>query len=169
MAFEGLRDLLSSLDHGLLIDLLALIDRETDKVDDLIAENPNADWSGAMDRAEALYGLAFVACQQYLNCSYRFSGLERCEAVARGPMYSPSSSYAQVVDAAANYWKHHGEWDGLGKGERKARAVLDRLFPSRKDYPMANVLYVLLGKPAKCRVTDLVPWLEKWRNGLTTP
>ena len=88
-------------------------------------------------------------------------------ALVRGPMYSPDS-YAKVVDAAANYWKHHGEWDGSGKLEAQTRAVLDRVFPSKKEYPMSNILHALLGKPKTSRVSDLVPWLEKWRDGLTT-
>jgi hypothetical protein len=103
-----------------------------------------------------------VVCQKYINASYRASGLKRSEAIARGPMYS-SDSYVKVVDAAANYWKHHGEWDGEGEPERRTRAVLDALFPSGSDYPMSNILHELLGRPATLRLSDLVPWLESWR------
>jgi hypothetical protein len=168
MAVDGWGDLLSGFDRGLLVDLLAVIDAEIMKVDNLIARESDPDGSGLLDRAESLYGLGLVACQQYLNSCYRWSGLHRPTAVARGPMYSPNTSYALVVDAAANYWKHHGEWDGAGKFEAKTRSVLDRLVPSKSNYLTSNVLHELLGKPATLRLSDLVPWLERWRDGLKT-
>ena len=167
MAIDGWGDLLSGFDRGLLVDLLTVIDAEIGKLEDLIARDEDPDGSGLLDRADSLYGLGFVACQQYITSSYRASGLQRYEAVARGPMYS-SDSYAKVVDAAANFWKHHGEWPESHGWEEKTRTVLDRILPSKEAYPMSNVLHELLGKPETLRLSALVPWLEKWRDGLKT-
>ena len=134
------------------------------KLDELIAGQPDPDSWGLYDRADALYGLGLVACQEFLTSSYRRSGLKRAAAVAQEPMYSPTTSYAEVVDAAANFWKHHGEWPS--GWEERTRAVLDRVYPSQNDYPMSNVLAVLLGKPTPLRLAGLVPLLEQWRRGL---
>jgi hypothetical protein len=132
MAIDGWGDLLSGFDRGLLVDLLAVLDAEIGKLDHLIPSDPDPDGSGLLDRGDSLYGLGFVVCQQYINSSYRASGLKRSDALAHCPMYS-SDSYAKVVNAAANYWKHHGEWDGSGALEEQTREVLDRVFPSKED------------------------------------
>jgi hypothetical protein len=158
-------------DLELLRQLLEVIDAEISKVNAAADVWPDADGEGLFDRGNGLYGLGFVACQQYVNVTYKHLAFptDRKKAVQGGPKFSGTLSYAQIIDAAANFWKHQGEWDGTDGHEKKTRAVLDAVFPSKKDYVMANVLHELLGKSAATRLCDIVPWLERWRDDLTPP
>jgi hypothetical protein len=156
-------------DLNLLEQLLKVVDEEIAKVDADFDSDPDPDGSGLLQCGDGLYGLGFVACQQYLNVTYKDLAFptDRQKSIQGGPKFSATLSYAQVVDAAANFWKHNGEWDGSDRREKKTRNVLEAVFPSGKDYLMANLLHELLGKPKVTRLCDVVPWLAKWRDELT--
>ena len=65
-------DVSLSVDVGLLVPLLKVIDQQIEKVEARFATNPSdGDTFGWFDDREALAGLGFVACQQLLNAAYR--------------------------------------------------------------------------------------------------
>jgi hypothetical protein len=136
-----------------------------------VAVSSDADGDGLFDWGNALCGLGFVACQQYLNATYKHvsPSKKKKSAIRSGPKFSASLFCAEVVDAAANYWKHQGEWDGTGSQEKQTRAVLDSVFPSNKEWVMANVLYALLGGPEESRLCDILPLLKEWRDAVKSP
>jgi hypothetical protein len=157
------------LDFQLLEQLLAVIDQEIDKLEGAYSGHPDPDGAGLFDRTNDVCGLGFVACQQYLNVTYPklgFSKTDRSTAIQGGPQYSEHVSYAQAIDAAANFWKHQGEWDGAGTRERNTRAVLDRIYPTSDSYVMANVLHRLLGEPETPRFAGFAARLREWRDAL---
>jgi hypothetical protein len=171
MAILKIDELTYDFDLHILRRLLEVIDAQIAEVDTAVATSKDPDGDGLFDWGNALYGLGFVACQQYLNATYKHAApsMKRKDAIRRGPKFSAELFCAEVVDAAANYWKHQGEWDGTGWQEKQTRAVLDAAYPSKKDYVMANVLYELLGKPASNRLCSILPRLEEWRHDLAEP
>jgi hypothetical protein len=122
-------DLGSTLDLQLLRPLLRVIDEGIAEVNSRCDRDPSSgDTFGWYDDAEALAGLGFVACQQFLNKVYRADEAAkgknagkslkkirkarteiRWGALGKGAKHACGVTYAQAVDAAANFWKHHGE------------------------------------------------------------
>jgi hypothetical protein len=123
-------DICFSVDLSLLVPLLRLIDHQIEEIEVRYAHNPSdGDTFGWFDDEEALAGLGFVACQQLLNATYRpakplratepsrKSGAIADErrklrdgAMCKGPLHPCGVPYARAIDAAANFWKHQGEW-----------------------------------------------------------
>jgi hypothetical protein len=160
----GSGDDLIDLDLELLERLLAVIDQEIEHVEAKSEKHPDPDGFGFYDRIEGLAGLGFVACQQYIELTYRQLGL-RPNALQVGPRHPADAAVAEIVNSAANFWKHSGGWDGQDSRERRTRDVLDRIFPSSDPYPLSNILHRLL-TPEATRFARVLPVLEEWRNDL---
>ncbi len=117
-----------------------------------------------IERMESVVGLGFVACQQYLNTTYSQlarPGQKRWQVVASPPRHSCGKSFASIVDAAANYWKHHGEWPN--PLEARTREVIDALTSSTGDYVLGSLL-VSLVRPEPPRLSSMVHELKLWRD-----
>jgi len=156
------------LDHDLefLVELLEIVDARIAALDSELARCPDPDAFGTFDRLEAVIGLGFVACQQYIHATYpEFRGKDKYAALQAPPKHRSGRSITEVIHAAVNFWKHHGEWTGITKksDETRTRVVLDSVFPSTKDYVLSNVLHDLL-QPQAPRFASLVPVLTQWRD-----
>jgi len=154
------------ISSSLLTPLLDVIDAQIERLCAEIDLDPSLT-DAWLDDVESLMGLGFVACQQFLVSTYRRFGDDKWVLLAKGPQHLSGVSYAKVVNAAANFWKHQGEWVAGSEGGQEAstRAVLDKLFSTRKEYVLGNVLRALV-KPEDARFARLVPWLERWRDSL---
>lgn len=154
------------LASSLLTPLLDVIDVQIERLWAEIHLDPSLT-DAWLDDVESLTGLGFVACQQFLVSTYKRFEDSKGRSLAKGPQHPSGPSYAQVVDAAANFWKHQGEWipGKEEKQEANTSAVLDKLFSTRKEYVLGNVLHALV-KPEDARFARLVPWLERWRDSL---
>jgi hypothetical protein len=64
-------------------------------------------------RSEFLCGLAFVICQKYIKASLGWIRLDLSTSLKLGKQFNSELSYVQIINAAANYWKHSDEWDTL--------------------------------------------------------
>jgi hypothetical protein len=75
------------INSSLLAPLLDLIDGQIGQIEaecDLDPDNADALW---FDDLEALAGLGFVACQQFLWSTYRRFGDKKWELLAKGPQH----------------------------------------------------------------------------------
>ena len=155
-------------DLDLLVDLLQVVDRQIEKNQDEISHTPDADGLGHFDRLEGVIGLGFVACQQYINATYPQLGVNKSEAIDRGPKHSSGRPVIKVINAAANFWKHHDEWPDPDPNRRyheeRTRAVIDSLTPSFADYVLGNVLHELV-QPQPLRFAHVILLLSQWRDG----
>ena len=130
-----------------------------------ISEDP--DTSGQYDRLEYVTGLGFVACQQYMIGAFARKKINKQTALDLGPKHRCGETFASLVNAAANYWKHREEWGGSNGGNRRADQTA-RLLRSlglnlEQSYVIANALYELL-RPHAARFERLIPFLTRWRN-----
>ncbi len=133
-------------------------------------------------RTEFLCGLAFVICQKYIKASLGWISLDLSTSLKLGKQYNSQLSYVQIINAAANYWKHSDEWNTLSfkNAENNLFNVTSKdkvqLNPQAKktmdtieavtqwtDYTCFNLLYKLsLSK--NYSLLNLIPILEEWRS-----
>lgn len=154
-------------DHDLesLVELLDVIDHQMVRLDVEISSSPDPDGFGYLDRMEGVIGLGFVACQQYIHATYPHLGKKKSAAIQSPPKHSSGRPVAEIINAAANFWKHHDEWseDSENAGAQKTMDVVKILVPSSVDYMMANVLRELLKPQASC-FASVIPLLTQWRD-----
>jgi hypothetical protein len=155
------------LDLNTLKEILQVLDDQIERLN-REAENcldADAESLGIYDRAEATIGLGFVACQQYLTATYGFLKVKKDAALAAGPTHEDSGMYfAQIVHHAANFWKHHEEWQIEGSPHPKTAEAFQKLgLDTRASYVLSNVL-AKIASPTGFR--SLLPQLEKWRDAL---
>lgn len=61
------------------------------------------------DSAEHTTGLGLVACQSYLAASYSYRKIAKAVALRNGPVHPCGLTIVEIINHAANYWKHHDE------------------------------------------------------------
>jgi hypothetical protein len=153
-------------DLGLVVELLEVVDRQIARIEDEVSRSPDPDGHGHFDRMEALIGLGFVACQQYINATYPQLVPSKSQAFQHSPKLHGGQSVIAVINAAANFWKHRDEWPRPNsKDEEKTRAIIDDVSSSEADYVMSNVLYELV-QPHPLRLVSVVDPLKRWRDVL---
>ncbi len=155
-------------DLVVLVELVSVIDKQIARIEVEISQSPEPDGFGCYDRLEAMIGLGFVACQQYINATYAQLGTKdeaKWRVVASPPTHSCGKEFAQIVDAAANLWKHRDEWPIQTNKvhEKRTREVIDTLTPSTEAYVLCNLLYELapLVQP---RFAQILEALTRWRD-----
>jgi hypothetical protein len=133
---------------------------------------PDPDSWGYFDSMEQLTGLGFVACQTYLTETRTwFRHESKRSALACGPRHESGRTVAQVVNAAANHWKHQSEWDwSVSHAPRDATVeilsdVLGEPVTESTCYVTSNILSRLLD-PDPLRLAGLLLQLDQWRAGL---
>ncbi|HEX6085952.1 MAG TPA: hypothetical protein VF266_15575 [Thermoanaerobaculia bacterium] len=151
-------------DLGSLVELLEVIDHHIARIDDEVTRSSDPDGLGLCDRMEAVVGLGFVACQQYINATYPQLVPNKAQAIRHPPTLPGGQSAIELINAAANFWKHRDEWPRPnGKDEERTRAVIDEVTSSAADYVMVNVLYELV-RPHPLRFAPVVDLLTRWRD-----
>jgi hypothetical protein len=153
-------------------DLFSLLDERLDRQQELIDECFAPDQMELFDEAEYIAGMGFVACQRYLASTYGQHDLQKDVALELGPHHDGGESYARILNAAANYWKHVDEWDTsatiardvarLDDRQQRTIRIIESVTPW-SDYTCANLLCELT---PHSRFTDLIPTLEAWRERL---
>ena len=153
-----------------LVELLEVLDHQIENSEAEISSSTDPDGSGCFDRLEGAVGLGFVACQQYIHATYprliddpKLTATKRkLKAIKSPPIHSNRErpiAIAEVINAAANFWKHHDE--GVPKPE--TMDVMNSLVPPSADYKMGKVLYELV-KPEPSRFASVVRLLTEWRD-----
>jgi hypothetical protein len=77
-----------------------------------------------IDNVEFEVGIGFVVCQRYLTSVYGLYELDKGQALDAGPRSCKKYTKAELVNHAANYWKHRDEWDKNNNNNKKERLKL---------------------------------------------
>lgn len=157
-------------DLQLFVDVATVLDRHISLVSDESIEADMADQMGLFDRAEHACGLGFVACQAYLASTYSDLRIAKSAALSVGPDHRYGGKAVAIVNAAANFWKHHQEWQMAPDhpGRKRTQESFDSIgFPVDSEYPLSGVLTELV-VPREPRLLALVPILEAWRDELAS-
>lgn len=163
---------------GSLQKLLVLLDRELVPLSERVLTSRDPESDGLCDHSEYLIGVGFVATQKYMDEIIR--EIEdrpgTVQILNAGPVLSNGHPFARSVWAAANYWKHGGEWWEVAfqrnKPERKVKesnqrdeqaAFLEAYGVFGRDYLCSNVLATISG-PRVLSLETFVPLLQDWRE-----
>lgn len=146
-----------------------VVDSELDRIALEARNSENPDLLGVYDEFEHVLGLGFVACQTYIVSKLKGKvskrkGKNKTQLLSLGPMHRSQQSFALVINACANYWKHHDEWDGasLGNREKTTISVLEKMGADVwSEYPTSKVMHALLS-PHEKRFKKLLPFLKQW-------
>ena len=156
-------------DLDFLRDAAALVDARLERLDRKAGACPDPDMFGIFDKMEYITGFGFVACQTYATAVVSWRKLEKREALALGPQHRTGRSMAELINAAANHWKHSSEWSRHAPTykAKQTLAVIQSLGVDTKNgsYPVANSLHEIL-RPLPARFANLIPFLTQWRDAL---
>ncbi len=156
-------------DLDFLQSAVTLLDASLELLDKETEASPDPDQFGIFDELEYISGFGFVACQTYMTAIVSRFKIEKRKALALGPKYKTGRPIVQIVNAAANYWKHNPEWS-LDAPTTQAKQTLEvisslDLSPALGHYPVMNTLYKIL-VPNPTRFANLIPLLTQWRDSL---
>src|SRR5258706_15313156 len=94
----------------ILLALVCLLDQQLKELSEKSVEAEDADAYGYFDTMEHLVGLAMVIGQTYVATVCGAIEVEKRTALKKGPSHSGGRSKAEIINHAANYWKHNNEW-----------------------------------------------------------
>jgi hypothetical protein len=171
---------------------LEILDTKITNINEEIQASPDAANEGLYDKAEYFIGAGFVALQKHI-LEYNLLSCPQNEKLYAekeknfdiGPKDENGTPIARIIQSAANYWKHEGEWwvnavhhgppdtEDMHADTRKApkngrqQSWYKKLEPYGRfgsDYICANVLYQLTkDTEAAFKLQSLLPLLETWR------
>lgn len=101
----SLESILSILDA----ELLEFYHKVQEALDNLI--NPHD--LGILDYGEYIIGVGFALCHKYMTSTLFTKRINKSDAYEVGPTHENGKTLANIINATANYWKHHDEWDSF--------------------------------------------------------
>ncbi len=170
-----------TLDESIIIGEVArlrewirFVDSRVDVVNKLYKENTQVKLPGyqqdmivdeTIDNVEFEVGVGFVVCQRFLTSIYGLYGLDKKKALNAGPAYCDNYSKAELVNHAANYWKHRDEWDKNNNKNRenKIKEALKSVGADENCDPLMKML-TEISPNNEPRFESLVDELEKWSD-----
>lgn len=151
---------------ALISDLVIVIDQKLSDICEKAINTAGADEFGFYDAAEHATGLGLVACQTIIAMVCGGLAIKKATALALGPMHLGGLSKVQIVNHAANFWKHNNEWSLEGPSKRHEIIVrtFDSVgFPVDTGYPLSGVL-TELSAPQPASLLAVLGVLDVWKK-----
>lgn len=151
-----------------LVGLIVTIDEYLSDICRKSLEVSDPDNIGFFDSAEHATGLGLVACQTYMATVYGNLRIAKHRALDFGPRHNGGLTKVQIINHAANYWKHNNEWvldRTTARKEAIERAFESIGFSVDTDYPLAGVL-TELASPDFTSLQPVISILETWKGEL---
>lgn len=177
--FTGsLTDYIIDYRKGLTSQLINIIDERIDELWPLIKNSHIDDESiesieSIFEIIEHIVGLGFVVLQQYMTVVYGNLQKDKKDVLPKGPKHESGNTFAKIVDASANYWKHNSEWslDKNRSYKEKSEAFFKTVSinghpVSVNDYYLlVNILFEL-SHTEKGQFNAVFKKILEWRNEL---
>ena len=112
--------------------------------------------------------------QQYITVVRGDLKKEKKDALSKEPKHENGNTFAKIVDASADYWKHNGEWPLDTDRNRKGKEDIEAIFETisinspisvNDDYPLGNILFEL-SRTEKKQFNAVFKKIQEWRNEL---
>jgi len=161
-------NILLTLETDLIGELVETIDKKLAEIIDRANSVEDPDSLSYFDSAEHLTGLGFVACQAYMTAVYGVLRVEQLKALSYGPMHQCGKSIEQIVNDAANYWKHNNAWsvEKSPKQRERIENTFNKVgFPVETEYPLSEVL-TELASPFAASFGPILQKLEEWKGSV---
>jgi hypothetical protein len=110
-------------DLEFLEEVAEMLDSKLKRLERAGAASGDPDQFGFLDRIEFLVGVGFTACQTYISATSGYMGVAKAESLTLGPTIGAGLKLARVVNAAANYWKHHEDGNPFASPTRTKSAL----------------------------------------------
>src|ERR1017187_2358902 len=91
---------------AILCELLGMLDKKIYEIQLLMSISSDPESDGLCDRGEYFIGVGFAAIQQYLVNTLLFTDINKNDAYKLGPAFSIDITYIDLINSAANWWKH---------------------------------------------------------------
>lgn len=151
---------------------LSVFDADLVRMNELIKNSTDPETDGLLDKGEYLIGSGFVTIQRYLTATHTNLNCDRWRALALPPFINPGVTFAQALNAGANYWKHSEEWfeqHNFKKQPLMPNAMktieLIEFVTQEMHYVCSNMLSaMLMGNELK--LSHLIGHLIEWRNNV---
>ena len=123
----------------------------------------------AYETAEELIGICFVTAQVYLVSIWKWINIELDRrigtSVTRHDLYSLHQAIP-VINAVANYYKHHEEWDIDDRHSKQTKSILSLIGIDVSDpsceFPCVAALERLTG--AEWQPSRIISLLKEWTD-----
>jgi hypothetical protein len=150
-----------------LRNVLSLLDERIAAIEAHIEANKNQDPEvfGFYDDVDHIIGVGFVTCQRYITSTCNYWKCDKKLALDIGPVITNGITYASAVNAAANYWKHHVEWDG-SSSRKDSERIIATLTNIGVNFEHSLVTGNALWKMNMERLSELLPFLTQWRRAV---
>jgi hypothetical protein len=149
-------------------EVLAPIDSSILKISRQISESDVWGVGPLCDKGEYLIGLGFCIMQRYMFDVLRDVDIKPVEARLLGPRSSSGEPIAELIHAAANYWKHEPEWHiWLDKLKADSQKTIDNVLHRRDSaqYPLSDLLADLNGS-SELTLIGCLSYLIQWRESV---
>ncbi len=170
----SLTDYIIDYRKGLTSQLINIIDERIDELWALIENSiENSHIDDIYENIEHIVGLGFVVLQQYMTFVYGNLQKKKKEVLPKGPKHKSGNTFARIIDASANYWKHNSEWplDKPCNRKKKIEAIFKMISINghsvsvNDEYPLINIL-LELSHTENRRFNAVFKKILEWRNEL---
>ena len=93
-----------------LQELCGLLDSKVSEITERISQSSDPESEGLFDYAEYFMGTALCAMQRYIIDVLDMKKIKKKEVLNLGPKFNEEESIIEIINAAANWWKHEPEW-----------------------------------------------------------
>ena len=158
-------------DFDFLKKHISLINAQLASIQEAAKGCGDPDQFGMLDDFESVAGLGFVACQRYVSATAACMKLAKRDALQAGPKHNSGLTIAEVINHAANYWKHAEEWDSeVSSPQRQhTEAGMKIIGALPSDYPVSFALVEIASGEANFEsvLEDLKTWRDELRRSHT--
>jgi hypothetical protein len=153
-------------DHNMLVSVSTGLDAHLERVRQY-ANDEEADTWDVLHDIDNIVGLGFTAAQTYLTSVSRALRMRRTDAISRRPEHAGGFTMAQIVNEAANFWKHRDEWEEEPtetRGDKRRGRTIEVLAATglelNADYPLSGLLEKLKMRTIRNIADALIPWRD---------
>jgi hypothetical protein len=155
-------------DHDILLSVSTALDAHVERVRQY-ANDEEADTWDLLHDIDNTIGLGLTAAQAYLTSVSRALRMRRTDAISCGPEQVGGFTIAQIVNEAANFYKHRDEWEEEAAETRRDKRTARTIkvltaagLELNADYPLSG----LLEKLKMTTIRDVAYALVRWRDHL---
>lgn len=142
----------------------------------LVERNENEPWFDGLwlnEYGEVLFGSLLVACQAYcVGClndinkireDFGLKALSKIEAYRDHSSSRNNFSAIELINAAANYFKHRDEWGALWPNNLTSQTLATYSITSQNEFPLKEVQEIIENELGYSKLCFL---LSEWRKEL---